>query len=228
MALLLSMIPFYLAGNLHCLGMCGPLVMMLGQHKQKYWYFLGRILSYSLTGAIAGGMGAVLNGFLQKFHLGALQALSFGIFIIWIGFSTYFSHRNLLLKWIGKKTSRLTKALTVYFLKNKALGSFLFGFFTVALPCGQTLIVFSACALSGSFLVGLLNGLVFAILTSPSLWLSLWGNKWFKLLSQRYQVFIVVFSSIIGGVAILRSLAELGIISHKNLINFADYHLTLF
>jgi sulfite exporter TauE/SafE len=67
MTLLLAMLPYYLLGNLHCLGMCGPLTMMLGAHRFRYFYFAGRLFSFTLAGGIAGELGAVLNVFFNQF-----------------------------------------------------------------------------------------------------------------------------------------------------------------
>ena len=74
MSLLLTMLPLYLFGNLHCLGMCGPLVAMIGHHRFRYYYFLGRTLSFTLAAMAAGGAGAVLHLFLNQYHISALTS----------------------------------------------------------------------------------------------------------------------------------------------------------
>ena len=61
MSLLITMLPLYLLGNLHCIGMCGPLVMLLGQQRCRAFYFLGRTLSFTLAGLLAGALGSVLQ-----------------------------------------------------------------------------------------------------------------------------------------------------------------------
>ena len=62
MTLLLTMLPLYLFGNVHCLGMCGPLVMLIGQHHFRYFYFVGRTLSFTLAGGLAGAAGFLPSG----------------------------------------------------------------------------------------------------------------------------------------------------------------------
>ena len=85
MTTLLTMLPFYLLGNLHCLGMCGPLVMMIGQHRYHYLYFLGRTTAFTLAGMIAGEIGAISNILFSFYHLSALTSFIFGGFILLIG-----------------------------------------------------------------------------------------------------------------------------------------------
>jgi len=176
MTLLLTMLPIYLLGNLHCLGMCGPLVMMIGKNRFRYFYFLGRLLSYTTVGAIAGGFGAVLNVLLHAYSIPAATSLIFGSVIFVAGLGT-------VLKWKVPSRWRLgsgkiSNTLTLLLLREQPLPTFLFGFFTVLLPCGQTLIVFSACALSGSAVIGAINAAAFAVLTSPSLWFSMHMQGW--------------------------------------------------
>src|ERR1700733_9157066 len=88
MALLLSMLPLYFFGNLHCLGMCGPLVMMIGHHQYRYFYFFGRLLSFSLAGMAAGAVGAVANVFFQHYHLAEATSFLFGGILLVLGVYT--------------------------------------------------------------------------------------------------------------------------------------------
>lgn len=59
-----------LLGSMHCVGMCGPLAVMAGgvdtQGRSRSWiswvaYHFGRLVAYSLLGAIAGWLGATLQ-----------------------------------------------------------------------------------------------------------------------------------------------------------------------
>ena len=84
MTLFFSLLPLYLFGNLHCIGMCGPLVMLLGQHRYRFFYFAGRLASYSLAGLFAGELGAVLHVFLKQYRLAEISSLLCAIaFIVW-------------------------------------------------------------------------------------------------------------------------------------------------
>ena len=56
-------------GSLHCVVMCGPLVMALPFAGRGFWYALiqkilyqsGRILTYSILGYTAGSIGRVFD-----------------------------------------------------------------------------------------------------------------------------------------------------------------------
>lgn len=230
MTLLFSMLPLYLFGNLHCLGMCGPLVMMIGQHRYRYFYFLGRLLSFTLAGMAAGELGAVLNLALKQYHIPALACFFFGGFIILIGFYTimgwqYPGHQGL-----ARVLSRFNRSLSILMLQDKAWPSFLFGFFTIALPCGQTVVVYSACALSGDIFIGMINGFVFAVLTTPSLLFAMHTHKMLNQFKHYHNWIMGICSLLIGLLAILRGLAEINIIPHLILNpEFSSYyHIILY
>ena len=230
MALFFSMLPLYLFGNLHCLGMCGPLVMMIGHHRYRYFYFLGRTLSFSLAGMIAGMIGAVSDAFFRHYHLAEATTFLFGAIILILGIFTlagwsYPGHH-----FLSRLLAGMNQTLSLLMLRDRAWPAFLFGFFTLALPCGQTLIVFSACALSGDLFVGLLNGFAFAILTSPSLFLAMKAHAVLRQARHYYRAVVGISALIVGTVAILRGLAESGIISHwiLNPAAPAYYHVVIF
>jgi uncharacterized protein len=208
MSLFISLLPVYLLGNLHCMGMCGPLVMFIGRHRFRNAYFLGRIVAFSLAGMIAGEIGAVLQLIFNKFHIPAITSFLFGGFLILMAISylagirysgAFFS--SLLGEWSKKAAMLLTK--------DQFYSVFLFGLCTVLLPCGQSLMVFSACALSGDALVGGINGFAFALLTSPSLWFAMKAQALLKACKRYYYPLLGIFSLIVGLLAICRGLAEI-------------------
>lgn len=208
------MLPVYIFGNLHCLGMCGPLVMMIGHHRYRYYYFFGRILSFTLAGMAAGAFGAVVHFVLKQYHIAEATSFFFGILLIVLGLSTLFKWQYPGYHWLSHRLAKANSYLSLLMLQDKAWPAFLFGFFTLALPCGQTLIVFSACALSGNMGVGALNGFVFAVLTTPSLWLAMRAHSILKGAKQYYNVIIGFSALLVGLFAVLRGLAEAGFISH--------------
>ncbi len=230
MTLLLTMLPLYLFGNLHCMGMCGPLVMMIGHHRYRYLYFLGRTLSFTLAGLIAGEAGAVLTIVLKKYHLSALVSLLFGAIILVIGFFSLMRWRFPGNSFLAKRLASVNHTLSLLLLRDLPWPTFLFGFFTLALPCGQTLIVFSACALYGDPFAGLLNGLAFALLTSPALVAAMHAHRLFQRFKNHYDTLLGLSALVIGALAICRGLAELDIMPHLILNPQASphYHLVIY
>lgn len=225
MQLFLSMLPFYLLGNLHCLGMCGPLVMMIGQNPYRHWYFWGRAISYTIAGGIAGSLGALINIFLNEYKLAAFTSILFGGIILFLGFSSFFHWNYFSLSKIPFLNAFQKKMSSVLF-KQSPESSFLLGFFTVTLPCGQTLVVFSACALSGSGWIGLFNGLAFALITSPSLFFSMRAYQVIGRIKNQANVLLNLLTILIGVMALCRGLAELDVIPH--LVLHEKYHIVIY
>lgn len=226
MALFLSLLPLYLLGNLHCMGMCGPLVFMIGRHRFRYVYFLGRTLSFTLAGLIAGGMGASLNALLQQYHLASMTSFFFGGLIVLIGLCSLLGWNFNLPTGILNRLSAVNQSMTLLMLRDHGWPTFLFGFFTIFLPCGQTLVVFSACALSGDPVIGLGNGFAFALLTSPSLLLAMHAHRLFQRLKPYYNSIMGGSALLVGALALCRGLADLDLIDH--FVISSQYHIVLF
>lgn len=220
------MLPFYLLGNLHCAGMCGPLVMLIGKHRYRWFYFLGRTVSFSLAGLLAGSGGAVINLALHQYNLTAMASFAFAVPILWIGISNITGFRLFAWSGISNRISQFSQPISLLILQDRPWPTFLFGFFTVALPCGQTLIVFSACALSGDPLVGLFNGCCFALLTSPSLLAAMSASTLFHKAKHYYHLLFGLAAILVGMLALCRGMADLGIIPH--LVLSQKYHLVIY
>lgn len=230
MTLFFSLLPLYLFGNLHCFGMCGPLVLLIGQHRYRAYYLFGRLASFALAGLLAGGLGAVLHVFLKMYHLAELISLVFGFVFLFVGL-------KMLSGWVlppAWPLQRLSQALNPWLsrhmLQDTKQSTFLFGFLTVALPCGQSLLVFSACALAGDALVGFSNGFAFALLTSPSLMIAMRTHLFFKKFRHHDKTVLGISALLVGGLTLCRGLAEMGWISHWILNPDAPnaYHIVIF
>ncbi len=225
MALLLSMLPLYLVGNFHCIGMCGPLVLMIGRHRHRLWYFAGRTAAFTLAAALAGGLGSVINVFLHRYHLSSIAALLFGA-----GFILYGAWKSA--GWsiprlpLPLKVLQIQKYLATLMLHDTASHTFAFGLATVLLPCGQSMIVFSACALTGDPLIGAMNGFVFALATSPSLFMAMNAHHLLSFGRRYYNLLLGVCAIGAGILALCRGLAEMGVISH--LVLWDKYHIVLY
>lgn len=90
---LLSALLIGLLGGVHCVGMCGGIVgaLSLAQPGQKVsWplllgYNLGRIVSYGLAGAIAGGLGYFFAGMLPVQQAQQVLLAIAGVFMLLLG-----------------------------------------------------------------------------------------------------------------------------------------------
>lgn len=226
MSLIFSMFPFYLLGNLHCAAMCGPLAALLGKHPHKNAYFLGRIVGFTFIGLLAGEVGSVIHHFLYQYHL-----LSFISFIVAVGLFaysfTYFSKRSLpSIQFLNKFLGKISCKISILMLKNSFTPIFFFGFATILLPCGQSLLVFSFSALTGSTFLGALNAFCFALLTTPSLFLAMSLHPLFKKLKLYYRPLVGLSIFFIASLFLLRSLADFDLIPH--LILNSKYHIAIY
>lgn len=230
MSLFLTMLPLYLLGNLHCVGMCGPLVALLGQHRFRYYYFAGRLLSFSLAGMAAGVLGAAVGLLLRSYYIPAATSFLFGGCIFLTGVCTLLGWRLPLGAFLSQRLRSFHNASSLLLLRDTAWTTFLFGFFTVLLPCGQTIVVFSACALAGAPEVGFFNGAAFALLTSPSLWLAMHARQCLAGFKRYERPLMGSLALFVGVLALLRGFAELELLPHLVINPSAPvaYHIVIY
>ena len=130
-----------LIGSLHCVGMCGPIALLLPLQRQRKgfrWiqlgaYFLGKTLAYTLMGLLFGivGEGLFIAEYQQEFSiLAGLVMIGMGLFsLLHISLKGL---QNPLLKGFALLKNALGRQLT-----KKTLSSSLFiGFLNGFLPCG--------------------------------------------------------------------------------------------
>jgi len=158
-----------LAGSLHCIGMCSPLVMaatnLRGSHfVNRLVYNMGRVFSYGLLGLIAATFGSLFqfNGFQQVLSsvLGVFLILAgvIGLTYLKIPFLTNFT-----LAFTGKIKKTFSK-----FLSKKSISSLaLMGMLNGVLPCGLTSIAIAYCISLSTPQEGFLFMLIFGAATLP-------------------------------------------------------------
>ncbi|WP_136666767.1 sulfite exporter TauE/SafE family protein [Flavobacterium sp. H122] len=142
-----------LVSSLHCVGMCGPIAMMLPVDRsneakkvtQIITYHLGRITAYTILGLIFGLLGRGL------FLAGIQQQLSVVIGIVMIVFvlvpEKVFARYNFS-KPVLKLISRVKTALGQQFKKKTYSSIFTIGLLNGFLPCGLVYVaLFGAIAM---------------------------------------------------------------------------------
>ncbi len=202
-------------------------MMLLAKNRYRWAYFVGRLLSYTLAGLLSAEVGMLFFHALAQTGLSALFSIVFGLGIITLGFFSLFHLPYPGAKWLAGKTARLSTLLANLLTVYGPYPVFLFGACTLLLPCGQTLIVFSACALEAKPIVGLVNGFAFALLTSPSLMISMSA---FKKIRTSYHLWIGCATLLVGLFAVARGIADFELIPHL-IINpnaASEYHIVLF
>lgn len=171
-------------GSGHCVGMCGPLVLALpgasGKVSANLLYHLGRLLTYTLIGAIMGGIGAGIADVAG----GAGQAQLRTVTRIQLGFSAAAGLFLLLFgltriglvpepRWMSVASpSRLPGFEGVReraLVRRQRLSVFLFGLLLGLLPCGLSYAAFARALPSGGADRGALMALTFGLGTVPAL-----------------------------------------------------------
>ncbi|WP_417941790.1 sulfite exporter TauE/SafE family protein [Flavobacterium sp. RS13.1] len=218
-----------LISSLHCVGMCGPIAMMLpvdhqnGAKKvvQIITYHLGRLTAYATIGLIFGllGRGFFLAGLQQKMSIFIGLAMIAAVLIPESIFSKYnFS------KPVYKVISNLKSSLGSQF-KNKSYKSlFTIGLLNGFLPCGMVYVaLFGAIAMQSAGL-GVLYMLLFGLGTIPLMTIAVYMHSLLKLpFRNKIQKAIPYVAVIIGVLFILRGLG-LGIpyVSPSNMSLFVQ------
>ena len=130
-----------LLGSFHCVGMCGPIALMIPVKQNNFiiktsqilFYFLGKTLTYSLLGVLFGvlGRGLFIREYQQNF------SIFIGICMIFIGFFSIF---NIKIKSIENPIlialSSIKSALGKQLRKKTFFSVFSIGFLNGFLPFG--------------------------------------------------------------------------------------------
>lgn len=177
----LSLVAAFLVGFLggaHCVGMCGGIVAAMSWHggvRQPFGlhlgYNLGRILSYTLAGALAGLVGSA--AFLSAHLLPLQQALYLLAQVVLILLGLYLAGLNraiLVLERVGgglwaRLQPRLGRLLPVRSPGQALVAGALWGW----LPCGLVYSVLVSALASGGPLAGAGLMLAFGLGTLPNL-----------------------------------------------------------
>ena len=182
----LSMFMLGLFGTGHCLGMCGPLVVALpgrwGSWRAHLAYHAGRILTYTLIGALMGGAGSGFAGAaapLSNPPLGGMVRLQLlmsalaAVFLLVFGLNRigilpeppWLSAINPeRIPGLSRRMGKALQANRIQFLSLFSLGLML-----GLLPCGLSYAAFARALASGSMLNGGFLVLGFALGTLPGL-----------------------------------------------------------
>lgn len=199
-----------LSGSLHCIGMCGPLMMRLPFVNSKNTflsltlYHGGKTLTYALAGVLFGLMG---QGFTLIRWQQGLSIIA-GLALLLITFFPVIRHHFSM----GNRVAMLFQQLQNRLLgKNEALYFLLSGVVNGMLPCGLVYAALAGAAVSGTALQGAAFMTAFGVGTIPSLTLlTLFGHK-LKLSKQRIFTRTTFYISIFVGVLLIFRGLNLGI-----------------
>lgn len=198
-----------LAGNAHCVGMCGPIALALptgdaGPAKRTALlslYSVGRVVTYTVLGVVFGllGLGVRLAGWQQGLSIAVGVILILGVLLPYAlkGRSTRTWPWQ---AWVQHQFGAL--------LRRPGFGSFLgIGMLNGLLPCGLVYTALAGASVAGSVQGGAVFMAAFGFGTVPALFAMAWFSK---AMSQRARAYlkkaIPVLTIVIGLLFILRGL----------------------
>ena len=204
-----------LTANFHCLGMCGPIALMIPLDRTSNWtitfgliqYHLGRIFVYAMFGAILGVVGLTMQfiGWLQWLSIAAGILL---ILLAWKNVLRFTSKTSTGLGWMFNKLQKVRSAA----LRSKSpLKLFALGAVNGFLPCGMIYAALVNAVLAGDFVTSGLAMVSFGIGTLPVLIaVSFFGSKFKSFKSAQWSKAMPYFLTVLGLLIVLRGM-NLGI-----------------
>jgi sulfite exporter TauE/SafE len=205
----------------HCLGMCGPLVLMVGVQMRvagvsglsyHLLYHGARVAVYTLLGALVGGIGSLLGLGSQLNRAASVVSLALGVGVIAFG-AGYLGWLPLgRLEGSGEWASR---AMNEALRRGGVAGMLLLGALNGLLPCGLVYSALLVTASTGGLLPGAVGMFLFGAGTLPALLVVAVGAG---MLSARVRQTLTRLAGalimVVGLQLALRGLAGLGLLPH--------------
>lgn len=168
--------------SLHCVGMCGPLsCALIGQKKgvsalpSHGIYHFGRLISYTLLGALAGALGSRIVSWVGE-NPARFAPWAMAAFFVALAFNL----DGLFTKWQARSGVGRGIVQRAYRLSGHSRG-FCLGLLTPLIPCGPLYLMLWATTMSGSAGHGMLVMACFAAGTAPLMFLAQGGWAWLSL-----------------------------------------------
>lgn len=202
-----------IVGSLHCIGMCGPIVVALPLKNQNLLskilgavlYNSGRVVTYGLLGVLFGllGKGIHMAGFQQwtSIILGILMIIS-------VVFPFVFREKITVGNLLAGMASRLIVRLKKLFATRSYRSLLLIGLLNGLLPCGLVYVAIAGAINSGSVFSGSLFMVLFGVGTIPLLLLaSLASDTIGQRIRSKMQRAVPYFVFMLGVLFILRGMS---------------------
>lgn len=203
-----------LLGSFHCVGMCGPIALILPvqdtQGKISYLrillYNLGRATSYATLGLIFGLLGKSFSLFGWQQILTILCGVLMLLFVL-MQYTSLFRHTRI------DTFSTYIKNKISHYLQSKISprSMFMVGYFNGLLPCGLVYVALAAALAAATPLYSALLMFVFGIGTMPAMMILMMTKKIMSLrFRQRINLLTPYLISLLAILLIVRGL-NLGI-----------------
>lgn len=200
------------AGSLHCVGMCGPLVLALPLAaaerrqvlRQMLVYHSGRILTYAALGVLFGllGKGMAVAGFQKTLSIAA------GLLMISMAFMTWrFESILAAVPGFGTFTRKVQSAIGNLMRAHPGRATFSMGMLNGLLPCGMVYAALAGAISSAGIAEGAVFMAVFGMGTLPLLLaVSVLGRSFSVSVRQKIKFAQPILLSIAGLLLLQRGL----------------------
>ncbi len=162
-----------LLGSIHCIGMCGPIVLVLGSNRfSLIFYHLGRLVSYLILGGIAFAMGGIVLAPFAHSVTALISPFSLGLVFLWMSLRS-FQKRSFHLKFSPKLSKKFS-----YFVgeshrgRRVYLSRFFVGLLSFSLPCGWLYGVVIGATTTNNIFLSLIMMAAFWLGTVPMLFIA--------------------------------------------------------
>ncbi|MFM9065588.1 MAG: sulfite exporter TauE/SafE family protein [Pirellula sp.] len=214
---LLAVLTASLFGSVHCVGMCGPFVLIASkattsdtyQHPSSFakWlplssYHFGRLTTYLILGLLVGTIASAGRGLAGQWGIGSATSILMGITLMALGIiriwklalqhSVMVGHSKMFVRWSEIIAGIRRKLRT----QSHASNAFVWGLLSTWLPCGWLYLFALASATAGSVYLSLSMMAAFWLGTLPALSVVAWGGQWFSKISpnklQWFSAFLLI------------------------------------
>lgn len=201
-----------LAGSLHCVGMCGPLLLALpldraGKRqviRQMLVYHSGRLLTYAALGMLFGllGKGLAIAGFQQVLSILA------GIFMLGMaGMAWRFERLVTALPGFGAFSQRVKSSIGHLLRHNSKVATFSIGLLNGLLPCGMVYAALAGAIASFGAVEGGFFMAVFGLGTLPLLLLvTVLGRSFSATVRRKIRIAQPILLALVGLLLLQRGL----------------------
>ncbi len=211
MTALLAGLVLGMAGSLHCVAMCGPLVGVMAPVFGRrwwpvFWYTVGRLAGYVAIGSVAGLAGLAV----QAVGLGRGLSIAAGLVMVMSAIGQWASPQRLLgAAWLTRRLSGVVARLGHMRARRPRVSAMIAGGVNGALPCGLVYTAALAAATAREPLQGAAVMVMFGLGTAPAMmavWLSTASVP--SALRVRLRALAPVAVGLVGLLLIVRGVAD--------------------
>ncbi|MEO6406062.1 MAG: sulfite exporter TauE/SafE family protein [Ferruginibacter sp.] len=198
-------------GSMHCVGMCGPLALMLpfqqltlqARFISALLYNIGRMITYGVLGLIAGSIAhtAVFFGYQQWLSITA------GLLILCFVWMPRISISNAAARTTNSLMSEFRNLLSRFFTRQGYSSSLFTGMLNGLMPCGLVYMALAGAMSTGTVYQSGLFMMVFGMGTLPAMWaLIFFGNTISVNVRQQLRKWYPVLMSLAACMLIIRGM----------------------